>query len=315
MNRVAGEILGVNGKEAKRELIQQVVRFANLQEFIKAVLGSQKPLSMDMTLIGETEKQIQAHGSVLRSDEDKSIGALIVLRDVTQLRHLETVRSDFVANVSHELKTPITSIKGFVETLLSEDWNHDPETSRFLEIINQQAGRLNAIIDDLLTLSRLEQKEGHVTKETGLLADVLQNAIYLCQLQAGKKNISVNMECPDDLMLMMNTPLLEQALVNLVINAIKYSDPDKSVQLRVESAPGKVIIHVEDEGFGIERKHLDRLFERFYRVDTARSRKLGGTGLGLSIVKHIVQVHDGSIRVQSQLGSGSTFTISLPFAG
>ncbi len=314
MNRVAGEILGVNHKEAKRELIQQVIRFANLQEFIKAMLASQKQVSMDMTLIGETEKQIQTHGTVLRNDDEESIGALIVLRDLTHIRHLETVRSDFVANVSHELKTPITSIKGFVETLLSEDWNHDPETSRFLEIINQQAGRLNAIIDDLLTLSRLEQKEGHVTKETGLLADVLQNAIYLCQLQAGKKNISVNMECPDDLMLMMNTPLLEQALVNLVINAIKYSDPDKSVQLRVESAPGKVIIHVEDEGFGIERKHLDRLFERFYRVDTARSRKLGGTGLGLSIVKHIVQVHDGSIRVESQLGIGSTFIISLPCA-
>uniref|UniRef100_UPI003567C54D sensor histidine kinase n=1 Tax=Pontiella sp. TaxID=2837462 RepID=UPI003567C54D len=127
MNRVAGEILGVDGHDTKRELIQQVVRYANLQEFIKAVIGSQKPLARDLTLIGDGEKQIQANGTVLWNSENESIGALIILRDVTQLRHLETVRSDFVANVSHELKTPITSIKGFVETLLSGDWNHEPD--------------------------------------------------------------------------------------------------------------------------------------------------------------------------------------------
>jgi len=311
MNRVGGEILGVNHKEAKRELIQQVVRFANLQEFIKAVLGSQKPLSRDLTLIGDTEKQIQASGRALLNAEGKSIGALIVLHDVTQLRHLETVRADFVANVSHELKTPITSIKGFVETLLSDDWNHEPDILRFLEIINQQSGRMNAIIDDLLTLSRLEQKDGHVMKETSHLASVIENAATLCQLQAGRKNIQIERVCPDNLELPLNAPVLEQALVNLIINAIKYSEPDKTVHVRAEKQGGQVLIQVKDEGFGIESKHLHRLFERFYRVDTARSRKLGGTGLGLSIVKHIVQVHGGSIRVESTLGSGSTFTIVL----
>ncbi len=311
MNRVAGEILGVDPREAKRELIQQVVRFANLQEFIKAVLSSQKPVSMDMRLVGEAEKQIQAHGTVLRNDEGESIGALIVLRDVTQLRHLETVRSDFVANVSHELKTPITSIQGFVETLLSDDWNHEPDALRFLEIINQQAGRLNAIIDDLLTLSRLEQKEGHVLKEPCALAGVISNAIDLCQLQAGKKNTTIEMKCPDNLVLTLNAPLLEQALVNLIINAIKYSEPEKTVRVLVEQQNGQIALSVKDEGFGIENKHLDRLFERFYRVDTARSRKLGGTGLGLSIVKHIAQAHDGTVKVESTLGAGSVFTIIL----
>ncbi len=312
MNRVAGSILEVDQRTVKRELIQQVVRYANLQEFIKAVLGSQNPISRDLTLIGNTEKQIQARGRVLHNAEDESIGALIVLRDMTQLRHLETVRSDFVANVSHELKTPITSIKGFIETLLSDDWKHEPDILRFLEIINQQAGRLNAIIDDLLTLSRLEQKEGHVMKETGILATVIESAIHLCQLQAGKKNIKIDMVCPDNLELPINAPLLEQALVNLIINAIKYSEPDKKVLVLVEKQAEQITVYVKDEGFGIERKHLDRLFERFYRVDTARSRKLGGTGLGLSIVKHIVQVHDGSIRVESKLGSGTTFIITLP---
>ncbi len=311
MNRVAGEILGVNYQEAKRSLVQQSVRFANLQEFIKAVLASQKPRSQDLTLRGKTEKQIQASGSALQNAAGDSIGALIVLRDVTQLRHLETVRSDFVANVSHELKTPITSIKGFVETLLSDDWNHDPETRRFLDIINQQSGRLNAIIDDLLTLSRLEQKEGHVMKEQSALASTIESAIYLCQLQAGRKNIRIDMVCPPDLMLSFNGPLLEQALVNLIINAVKYSEPDTKVLVLAEKQARQVVIYVKDEGFGIEHKHLDRLFERFYRVDTARSRKLGGTGLGLSIVKHIVQAHGGTIRVESKLGVGSTFIITL----
>ncbi len=312
MNRVAGEILGVNHKESKRELIQQIIRFANLQEFIKAVLGSTKPISRDLTLIGDTEKQVQASGRVLRNTEDESIGALVVLRDVTHLRHLETVRADFVANVSHELKTPITSIKGFVETLLSDDWNHSPEILRFLKIINQQSGRMNAIIDDLLTLSRLEQKDGHVMTEHCRLSGIIENAIYLCQLQAANKNINIEVVCPEDLELPINAPLLEQALVNLIINSIKYSEPDKKVLILAEKQSTQVLIYVKDEGFGIERKHLDRLFERFYRVDTARSRKLGGTGLGLSIVKHIIQAHDGTIRVESQVGTGSTFIISLP---
>ncbi len=312
MNRVAGEILGVNHKEAKHTLVQQSVRFANLQEFIKTVLGSQKPRSHDLTLRGQTEKQVLASGTVLQNAAGDSIGALIVLRDVTQLRHLETVRSDFVANVSHELKTPITSIKGFVETLLSDGWEHDPETQRFLEIISQQAGRLNAIIDDLLTLSRLEQKEGRVMVTRTSLAATLESAIYLCQLQAAKKNIKIDMVCPPDLTPAINAPLLEQALVNLIINGVKYSEPDKKVLVLAEKQADNVVIYVKDEGFGIEHKHIDRLFERFYRVDTARSRKLGGTGLGLSIVKHIIQAHQGTIRVESKVGAGSTFIITLP---
>jgi len=312
MNRVAGEILGVNHEESKHSLVQQTVRFANLQEFIKTVLGSLKPQARDLTLRGKTEKQILARGTVLQNSSGESIGALIVLRDVTQLRHLETVRSDFVANVSHELKTPITSIKGFVETLLSDDWNHDPETRRFLDIINQQAGRLNAIIDDLLTLSRLEQKDGRVMTEESSLVPIIESAIYLCQLQAAKKNIRIDMACPPDLTLPVNGPLLEQALVNLIINAVKYSEPNRKVLVLAEKVQQHVVIYVKDEGFGIEHKHLDRLFERFYRVDTARSRKLGGTGLGLSIVKHIVQAHKGTIRVESKVGAGSTFIITLP---
>lgn len=312
MNRVAGEILNVDPQKSKRMLVQQCVRYAGLQEFIKSVLGAQKSSARDLTLRGNVEKKIQAGGTVLQNAEKQSIGALIVLRDVTMLRHLETVRSDFVANVSHELKTPITSIKGFVETLLSDDWDHNSETLRFLEIINQQAGRLNAIIDDLLTLSRLEQKDGEVITQESNLESIIESAIYLCQLQAEKKGIKIDMVCPSELALSVNAPLLEQALVNLIINAIKYSESDKKVLILSEKQDNNIVIYVKDDGFGIDPKHLDRLFERFYRVDTARSRKLGGTGLGLSIVKHIVQAHKGTIRVESKLGAGSTFIITLP---
>jgi two-component system phosphate regulon sensor histidine kinase PhoR len=312
MNRVAGEILGVDYRAVKKELVQQIVRYANLQEFIKAVLGSQRTLARDLVLVGEEEKQLHVNGRVLHSADGESMGALIVLRDVTQLRRLETVRSDFVANVSHELKTPITSIKGFVETLLSDDWDHEPDIARFLEIISQQAGRMNAIIDDLLTLSRLEQKQGHVMTENTRLSGVIENAIYLCQLQASKKNITIDMTCPEDLELPLNAPLIEQALVNLITNAVKYSEPDRRIYIVAEMQDGRAVVYVKDEGFGIEHKHLERLFERFYRVDTARSRKMGGTGLGLSIVKHIIQAHQGTIRVESKWGSGSTFIIYLP---
>jgi two-component system phosphate regulon sensor histidine kinase PhoR len=221
------------------------------------------------------------------------------------------VRADFVANVSHELKTPITSIQGFIETLLSDDWAHEPDARRFLEIISQQTDRLNAIIDDLLTLSRLEQKQQHMPLAETRLAPILSNAINLCQIQAQKKQITISTHGARDLSIPANAPLLEQAILNLLANAIHYSDPEKNIQIWVKEERGTVAISIIDQGVGIDPSHLDRLFERFYRVDTARSRSLGGTGLGLSIVKHIVQAHNGTVEVESSLGKGSTFTIRL----
>ena len=315
MNRVAGSILGIDHRNAKGMPLRQAIRHAGLGDFVRETLGSSRKLSRDITLHGEPERQILATGRMLKDAEERSIGALVVLRDVTQLRHLETVRADFVANVSHELKTPITSIKGFVETLLSSDWNHEPEALRFLEIIRQQADRLGAIIDDLLTLSRLEQRPGSIPREPSLLEGLFSSTVDLCRDQAEKKKIRLRTKCPEGLEPAINAPLLEQALVNLLTNAIKYSDPGKTVVLRATERPGgEVEIVVEDEGFGIAPEHLERLFERFYRIDTARSRKLGGTGLGLSIVKHIVQAHGGTISVESRPGQGSTFTIVLPLA-
>ncbi len=227
---------------------------------------------------------------------------------------LEGIRRDFVANVSHELKTPITSIKGFVETLLEGAASKPEDARRFLGIIAKQADRLNAIIEDLLLLSRLEQENSKpsISVTDCRLKGVLQAAIQVCCLQAEEKGIAVALHCPDDLSARVNAPLIEQAVVNLVDNALKYSEPGKSVEVKSGQTASETLITVTDHGCGIETEHLPRLFERFYRVDKARSRKLGGTGLGLAIVKHIVQAHQGRVEVESTPGVGSSFTLVLP---
>ncbi len=312
MNKVAGEILQVEYATVKRVPMSQIVRFAKLQRFIKIVLNSHAPASEDIYLFSPNERHIHVKGVVLKDAGGGGFGALIVMRDITRLRHLETVRSDFVANVSHELKTPITAIKGFVETLLSEDLKHSEDSLRFLEIINQQTNRLDAIINDLLALSRLEQRDGEIIKRDESLYALLENAVSLCELQIKPQSSRVIVDCSDKIIVSVNAALFEQAVVNLITNALKYSESGKTVCVSAEECVDATIIRVTDEGFGIEERHLERLFERFYRVDTARSRKLGGTGLGLSIVKHIVQAHNGIITVSSELGVGSTFVISIP---
>ncbi|MFM7138479.1 MAG: sensor histidine kinase, partial [Planctomycetota bacterium] len=193
----------------------------------------------------------------------------------------------------------------------------DPTDSRrFLEIVGRQADRLASIIEDLLALSRIEQSEGsgNLPLEPTPIADVFAAATADCGPRATERSIRLHAACPDALVAEVNPPLLEQAIINLVDNAIKYSEPGRTVRITADGEGGELVIRVIDEGAGIEAEHLPRLFERFYRVDKARSRKLGGTGLGLSIVKHIVQAHGGGVTVESTPGVGSTFTIRLPAA-
>jgi two-component system phosphate regulon sensor histidine kinase PhoR len=261
-------------------------------------------------------RYLQAHGTVLRDAEQQEIGVLIVLHDVTRLRRLENIRRDFVANVSHELKTPITAIKASVETLMDGDPISPADSQEFLAIIAKQADRLNAIIDDLLALSRIEQNDdvSGMVLEMQDLEPALRSAVQSCESAASDKEISLRVECSAGLQARINAPLIEQAVINLVGNAIKYSDRQSSVQVEAKCQDDIVKILVRDRGCGISREHLPRLFERFYRVDKARSRRQGGTGLGLAIVKHIVQAHGGTVTVSSEPGAGSVFTILLPAA-
>lgn len=317
MNRAAADLLAVSPESVEGRRLQEVVRKADLQRFVGRALASASPLEGEVVLPGEDgDRFLQAHGTVLRGGDGRNIGVLIVLNDVTRLRRLENIRRDFVANVSHELKTPITGIKGSVETLLDGAVEQPGDARRFLDIIAKQAERLNAIIDDLLELSRIEQNEGDhaITLQPVPLAMVLQTAVHACEVAAREKDIELELACEEGLSAAINPPLLEQAVINLIDNAVKYSGASSQVRIEARRVGREVAILVRDQGCGIEREHLPRLFERFYRVDKARSRRAGGTGLGLSIVKHIVQAHHGRVTVESVPGEGSVFSIYLPQA-
>ena len=313
VNNAAAELVGGQQIDLRGKTLQEVVRNADLKDFATRALVSDESIEADVVLRGQSERILRVRGTALRNGYGDGIGALIVLNDVTNVRRLENLRRDFVANVSHELKTPIASIKGWVETLLDGALKNPEEAERFLRIVVKQADRLNSIIEDLLSLSKIEQSEeaANLHLEQARIRDVLEAVLNDCQAQAAERNIQVKLRCDPLLTAGINPPLLEQAVINLVDNAIKYSEPGSEVLITAHDAGEEVTVAVIDHGCGVAREHLPRLFERFYRVDKARSRKLGGTGLGLAIVKHIIQAHRGRITVDSAPGKGSTFTIFL----
>jgi two-component system phosphate regulon sensor histidine kinase PhoR len=237
----------------------------------------------------------------------KSPGAVILLNNITLLRKLENMRTDFVANVSHELRTPIASIQGSVETLIDGAKDEPESLDKFLNIIAKHSIRLGNIISDLLWLSRIEQDAANQGIDFKLLSlnDIVQTAVELCEHAASLKSSTIEMEIAGNFYLRANARLLEQAIVNLLDNAIKYSHNGSEIKVTVKTVPGSILLHVSDNGPGIAAEHLDRIFERFYRVDKARSRTLGGTGLGLALVKHIAQAHGGSVGVSLPAASFS----------
>ena len=312
-NKAASRLAGVDLDGHPNAYLHEIAPDSPIADFVFQVLDSARPLESEFGSVSQGGRILQAHGSVLRDARGEGIGAVVVLNDVTRLRRLEQVRRDFVANVSHELRTPITSIKGFVETLLDGAMKDPADARRFLEILAKQADRLNAILGDLLTLSSIEEGEerANITLELMTIRNTLEAAQELCSKKAAAKNISVHLECPETVAARINPSLLEQAVANLIDNAIKYSPSGSAVHIRASRGDG-VIVRVEDRGCGVSQEHLPRIFERFYRVDKARSRSLGGTGLGLAIVKHVITAHGGRVTVESTPGVGSTFSILLP---
>lgn len=313
VNDAAAEILGHRRSQMLDRSVQEMIRSLDLHGMIRDTMSSGGN-ERDIVLAGAQERIVHTRCTPLHDADGSRMGALLVLHDVTQLRRLENMRRDFAANVSHEIKTPLTAIKGFVETLHHDDLADPEEIRRFMRIIQRHVDRLSVILDDLMQLSRIEREDElrqiHLQEE--LLETILETAIQLCQPRLREKEISVDLHCEPNLTASVDPTLMEQAVVNLIDNAVKYSSAGSRIGLETRRESQEAVIVVRDEGIGIARKHQQRLFERFYRVDKARSRKLGGTGLGLAIVKHIVQAHRGRVTVDSVLGQGSTFRIHIP---
>jgi two-component system phosphate regulon sensor histidine kinase PhoR len=288
-------------------------RATELKRYAEQVLETGEPHEGLLTLWAEGQRNLQVLASALPDRR----GCLLVVHDITRLMQLETIRKDFVANVSHELRTPITSIKGFAETLADGLVSEDPERAkRYVGIVAKHAERLERIIEDLLALARLEQQEdkGLDTQSIQVL-EILEDSRSVCSLAASEKGIRMDIDCAPELRCKGNTSILEQAFVNLLDNAIKYSPDHTEVRMTAGEDEAETVVKIIDQGRGIPGKDLGRIFERFYRVDKARSRAEGGTGLGLSIVKHVVSLHGGSVSVESEEGVGSTFTVRLPACG
>ncbi|MBN3040361.1 MAG: HAMP domain-containing protein, partial [Candidatus Omnitrophica bacterium] len=304
-------IFKVEKSQAQGKIFLEVIRNHELAGIITDVLENKRFLSRELNLSLPKQGIFKINASPIL-EQGGITGCLLVIHDITQLRQLETVRRDFVANVSHELKTPLTSIKGFVETLLSGALEDKENSRHFLEIIQEHAERLDRLISDLLDLSCLESKEQVIEKEKINFKYLVYEVSVSLKTALEKKNIVFDNGLPADMFLNVDRNKIAQVLTNLFDNAIKFNRDNGTVKIYSQDLGDKIKILVEDSGLGIPAKDIPRIFERFYRVDKARSRELGGTGLGLSIVKHIVELHQGLVGVESTEGLGSKFWFTLP---
>ena len=315
INRAARDMTGFQGTLTNATHIGEVIRYPNLLSLMDDCERTRMPVEREMNIGPDGDVIVNVRVTPLTDMLERHVGILIVMNDVTLLRKLETVRQDFAANVSHELRTPVTSIKGFTETLLDGAKDDPATTDRFLNIIMRQANQLESIIRDLLELSRLEQSSSNSIEKTPTpLAGILRSAAELCQDRANGRGVTLDVQCETGLIVPIHAGLIEQAVVNLIDNAIKYgaTPAQAQVDITAEALGATVELRVRDHGNGIEKIHIDRLFERFYRIDKGRSREMGGTGLGLAIVKHIAIIHDGTVGIESEQGLGATFIIRLP---
>lgn len=303
----ARELLGPSAGTARR-LSDCGGDYRRLQALLEQVMRTGKDARDVWLLSGAEERMVQVYAAPVQEEHVR--GGLAVLSDITRLHKLEVMRSEFVANVTHELKTPLTSIRGYIELLKSGE--RDAETARsFYEIIEIEAERLQKLTDDLLQLSDIENGGNDTEVPLTPLADVVERVVNTLRPEAEQKQVELDVTVEPGLKVRAHTRRLYQLVKNLMENAVKYNRAGGNVRLTAGVEMGVAVIRVQDTGIGIPPEHLDRIFERFYRVDKGRSRELGGTGLGLSIVKHIVSLYGGDIRVTSQPGEGTTFTVRL----
>ena len=257
---------------------------------------------------------MDAYGAPVIGEHGRWLGIVVVMHDITELINLEQIRKDFVANVSHELKTPVTSIKGFSETLLYGAYKNEETLLSFLEIIHKESNRLQMLINDLLDLSKVEQSGYELTLKQVKLQDILDRSLEMTTHLLEEKNITLEKEIDGHVSVLGDADRLIQITMNLLANAIMYSTDNTSIRVRIYKQAKYGVFYIQDEGIGIKKSEISRIFERFYRVDRARSRNSGGTGLGLAIVKHLVEAHHGTIEVDSEIGKGTTFKVYIPIA-
>jgi len=311
MNTALKEMLHIKDTNIMGRKPIELVRNINIQNIAEKVIKrSDGVLSLEENLLMPYNKTLLIHASPVVKDNDV-FGAVLVFSDITELRKLETIRRDFVANVSHELRTPISSIKGYAETLLDGALSDKDNAHNFINIINMEASRLASLINDILDLSKIESEMFKLNLEEKDIKDLISTSIDRVKQAIDIKGIKIENNV-GSLKVKYDEALLGQAVINLIHNAIKYSDSNSVINVYSEAKGDRVVISVQDSGIGIPEKDLPRIFERFYRVDKARSKDLGGTGLGLSIVKHIVQAHGGEVSVESVEGVGSTFSFYIP---
>lgn len=313
LNPVVENIFKTKETECVGQELIKVIRNHELEQLFNRALYSLQPtLVNDLQVLTPEPRLLRIHVSPLKGSSGRKIGVVCLLRDVTEQRRLEQIRTEFVANVSHELRTPLTSINGFLETLLDGAIDNPKVARNFLEIMNGESKRLARLIDDLLKLSSLEDRKSSLNKQPVNLRGVINQTVRMFSSQAREKGIEIMASLPKE---MPEVPgergFLEQVMVNLLDNAIKYTLPGGKIEIGALEIGNNIKVYVADSGIGIPKESLPRIFERFYRVDKARSRDIGGTGLGLSISKHIVEAHGGKIVVESD-SEGSTFSFTLP---
>jgi two-component system, OmpR family, phosphate regulon sensor histidine kinase PhoR len=313
-NEVAEKMLGLDSREYRGRLLAEVIRQPELLRFAEESLTGSVAATREIKLSGGSVESIFVAADPLKNSSGGNDGLLLALDDVTKIRRLENVRTDFAANVSHELRTPITNIKGYLETLMQVGSEDPVQVAHFLGVMHRNTIRLSTLVEDILLLAFLDQPKAISQLEFVSIdaLSVVRDATEQVEIVCAAKQMAIEIKINPDLRFVVNAGLISQALLNLVSNALKYSPPKTRVTITGEIDDGHIELRVIDEGPGIDALHLPRLFERFYRVDTARSRELGGTGLGLSIVKHIAMIHGGSVSVNCPNEGGTVFSMRIP---
>ncbi len=314
-NRTFEELFGLRGPAAGVPLLE-TVRHATLDWLIAETLRTGEAMRSELSLADSqthSERHIEVNAVPIKNALDETTGAVLLFHDITELKRLDQIRSDFVANVSHELRTPLSILRGYIETLLDNPKPSREELARILSIMERHSKRLGLLVDDLLSLAQLESSHAKLELSVVRVGELFNNVVRDWREKLAAKNLKVIVDVsPDASTLRADETRLQEVLYNLLENAAKYSREKGQIQLQAGRRGPETVLSVSDDGTGISKEDLPRIFERFYRADKARSRELGGTGLGLAIVKHIAQLHGGRVEAESELGKGTTIRVVLP---